>query len=395
MSQRPPGHSRSSAKGGIGANFQRWLNGLGRNQRIGLVAGVIAVVAIIGVVLAAVLSGGPAKAADHNSTTSTGNSSTSTTTKPPPAVKKTVCPLTGLRAPGGKVPRRPALAVKIGNDPYSRPQSGLDEADIVYEEQAEGGITRYMVVFQCRGAPLVGPTRSVRWDDWNILEQYKHAILAYSGGIQPWTTEAASLPWIYNADGSLYPYANAFYRYNSTTPPANQGAPYNYYTSTAALWKLYSKVKTPPPTLFQFSTRIPAGSTRLASAEINFSSAADVVWKWDAANRQWLRFYGTTPDTDPGGHQFHTTNVVIQITKWRFGPYNESYGTSPDVESITTGTGVVYVLRGGHIEKGVWTRPGLHDITRFTFPNGKPMTLQPGQTWYEVVPTGKSLTFTK
>ena len=75
--------------------------------------------------------------------------------------------------------------------------------------------------------------------------------------------------------------------------------------------------------------------------------------------------------------------------------YNESYGYSPDMESITTGTGTVYVLRGGHVEKGTWSRPGGTDITRFTFPNGKPITLQPGQIWYEVVPTGKPLTFTK
>jgi hypothetical protein len=393
MSQRTPGHRKAPGKGQGGSKVQRWLKGLNRNQRIGVVAGVVGVVAVVGIGLGVALSGGTTKAGGggHHSGTST----STTTTPPPPRLASKTCPLTGLPAPHGKVPRRPVLAVKIGNDPSSRPQSGLDQADIVYEEQAEGGITRYMVVFQCKNAPLVGPTRSVRWDDWNILQQYKHAILAYSGGIQPWTAEAASLPWIYNANGSIEPTANAFYRYNSSVLPASLGAPYNYYTSTAALWGLYPKAKTPPRPIFRFSKRIPAGATRLASASIPFSGASDVVWQWNQATRQWLRFYGTSPDNDPAGHQFHTTNVVIQITRWRFGPYNESYGTSPDVESITTGTGTLYVLRGGKVEKGIWSRPGGADITKFSFPDGKPITLQPGQTWYEVVPNNVTVTLTK
>ena len=86
----------------------------------------------------------------------------------------------------------------------------MDDADIVYEEMAEGGITRYLAVFQCQQAPLLGPIRSVRWDDWNVLQQYGHAELAYSGGITYWMNEAASLPFIYNANGSEYPTANAF-----------------------------------------------------------------------------------------------------------------------------------------------------------------------------------------
>ncbi|HLN06888.1 MAG TPA: DUF3048 C-terminal domain-containing protein, partial [Acidimicrobiales bacterium] len=224
------------------------------------------------------------------------------------------------------------------------------------------------------------------WDDWNILEAYGHAILSYSGGIQPWMTEAASLPWIYDANGSIYPSANAYYRYNANVLPASLGAPYNYYSSTSALWALFPKAKTPPPTIFQFSKTIPAGSTQAASVAITFSGASPVVWQWSAAAGQWLRFYNSSTDDDPAGHQFHTTNIVIQIVKWQYGPYNESYGYSPDIESITTGTGTAYVLRGGYVEKGTWSRLGGADITKFSFPDGSPMTLQPGQTWYEIVP---------
>jgi len=363
---------------------------------MGLVAGAVAIVVVIGVVLAIVLSNSPSKGSANSSTTTSSTSQGSTTTSQPrPVVASKICPLTGVPAPGGKAPQRPALAVKIGNDPYSRPQSGLDQADIVYEEAAEGGITRYMAVFQCQNAPLVGPTRSVRWDDWNILQQYRHAILAYSGGIQPWMDVAASLSWIYNADGSIYPTANAYYRYSSSSLPASQGAPYNYYTSTRALWGLFPKATTPPPRLFQFAKKTPSLATPAASASIPFSSASMVVWQWSSTTKQWLRFYGTQPDNDPTGSQFHATNIVIQMVQTRPGPYNESGPHSPDVDSITTGTGKLYVLRGGLVETGTWSRAVGGNITKFSFPNGKLMPLQAGNTWYELVPDDITVTITR
>ena len=400
MSQGNARHRRSSGRGGGGSGFRRWVGGLGPRQRIGLLAGAAVVVAAVAAVLVVVLAGGSPKGASTSSSTTTtsGSGSTSTqtsTTRPHPVVSSKICPLTGRAAPGDTAPQHPALAVKIGNDPASRPQSGLDQADIVYEEMAEGGITRYMAVYQCQSAPQIGPIRSVRWDDWHILEQYGHAILAYSGGITPWTIDAASLPWIYNANGSNYPTANAFYRYSSSTPPASLGAPYNYYSSTSALWKLFPGSKSLPPVMFQFSTKVPTGATHVVSASIPFSGASPVVWQWSQADRQWLRFYNTQPDVDPAGHQLHATNVVIQMVITQKGPYNESGPDSQDVESITTGTGTAYVLRHGVMLKGTWSRPTGLNITRFSLPNGKPITLEPGTTWVEVVPDSVAVSFTK
>lgn len=260
---------------------------------------------------------------------------------------------------------------------------------------AEGGITRYLAVFQCQQAPLLGPIRSVRWDDWNVLQQYGHAELAYSGGITYWMNEAASLPFIYNANGSEYPTANAFFRYSSSTPPADQGAPYNYYSSTAALWKLFPKVTAPPPQLFKFSKALPAGATPDSAASIDFSGASPVVWQWSKSENEWLRFYDTQADTDPSGHQFHATDVVIQVVKTQPGPYNESGPDSPDVESLMIGKGPAYVLRNGSIEKGTWSRPSGFSITKFSFPDGKPMRLRPGNIWYEIVPSYVPVSFTK
>ncbi|MGO9965124.1 MAG: DUF3048 domain-containing protein [Acidimicrobiales bacterium] len=401
MSEQPPRHrrgngsgngkssARSGSRGDAGSGgLGRWLAGLGRRGRVSLAVGAVIILAIVGVVLAAVLSGGNPKAGTNSgsSTTSSSLGTLPSTSIPQTITNSRLCPLTGLPAPSGKAPQRPALAVKIGNDPASRPQSGLDQADIVYEEMAEGGITRYMAVFQCQDAPLIGPVRSVRWDDWNVLEQYRQAILAYSGGIDPWMQEAATLPWIFNANGSFEPTANAYYRYNSSTLPASQGAPYNYYTSTKALWGLFPGAKTLPPRLFRFSKSPPTGVTLAKIVSIPFSSASPVVWKWSRAESQWLRYYDTTPDVDPAGHQIHTTNVVIQVVKTRSGPYNESGPDSRDVESLTVGSGPVYVLRNGRLESGTWDRPGQKNITKLYSADGKSIYLARGQTWWEIVP---------
>ena len=76
-----------------------------------------------------------------------------------------ICPLTGLRATGDAVPARPALAVKIENSPLARPQAGLNDADIVYEEPVEGGITRFIALYQCADVDRLGPVRSARTTD--------------------------------------------------------------------------------------------------------------------------------------------------------------------------------------------------------------------------------------
>ena len=98
--------------------------------------------------------------------------------EPPPT-----CPLTGTPAPHGEVPHRPVLAVKVENTPDAYPLAGLQSADVVYEELVEGGITRFMALYQCGDAKQVGPVRSARTTDPKVLIQYDpHSVIAYSGG---------------------------------------------------------------------------------------------------------------------------------------------------------------------------------------------------------------------
>ena len=346
--------------------------------------GVAVAIAVVALLAAGVFSSAPTSrrgAIRVHVVSSTSTTSTTVVHHVVPAPNPHLCPLTGEPAPGGQVPARPAIGVKIGNDPYSRPQTGLQHADIVYEEMAEGGITRYLAIFQCQQAPVIGPVRSVRFDDWHVLASYGHPILAFSGGINEWNRVVASLKWLYDANGSFYPQANAYYR------TSNKPAPWNYYTSTSALWKLDPTEHTPPPVQFHYQPAPPASAIPMAGVTIvNFAAGSNVVWRWDAAANQWERYYGSQPDLNAAGVQQHATNVVVQVVTTRLGPYPES-GTTTDTISNLVGHGVAYVFRNGKVEEGTWTNPKNGDVTQFRLRDGSTMTFEPGNTWVELVPT--------
>lgn len=330
-----------------------------------MAAGTVAVVTAA-VIVAVVLSGGK-PAPKHVSATTV------------PHRQPARCPLTDLPAPGGKVPDRPALAVKVGNEPEgARPQSGLNEADIVYDTPAEGGIMRYVAVFQCSSASSIGPTRSVRWVDWHILQAFGHPILAFAGGINPDVNTVDGLGWLQPAD-LLAGAQSAGVRITTRVPPDN------LYTSTSALWGL-AKPGSPPPPVFSYSSALPSLATRATALAIDFSEGTDVIWKWDGRGDCWLHTYSGVPDIDTlTNRPVTTTNIVVQIVHYSFGPNQESPGGSGDVESQTVGSGSGYVLRGGEVISVTWHRPSLSAPTTFTDAKGQAVGLAPGRTWVELV----------
>ena len=139
------------------------------------------------------------------------------------------CPLTGKTLPDDKrPPNRPVLAVKVENTPDAQPLSGLQDADIIYEEVVEGGITRFVSLFQCDEADRIGPVRSVRTTDPKILAPFsEHPLLAFSGGSNGVRNivEAAGMTTM---DEESAP--KAFMR------DEERVAPHNLYTSTKPLW---------------------------------------------------------------------------------------------------------------------------------------------------------------
>ena len=302
------------------------------------------------------------------------------------------CPLTDLPAPGLKVPKRPALLVKVGNEPYgARPQSGLNEADIVYDTPAEGFIMRYIAVYQCDNAAMIGPDRSVRWVDYHIVPEFGDPILAFAGGINPNVDAvAANSSWLSGAN-LLDAQSGAAYRTSNRVPPDN------LYTSTAALYRLFPG-KTVPPPVFAFTRFLPSGAKPVADASLAFSGGTDVTWKWQQASHSWLHTYDGAPDIDELTNQPVTTiNIVIEIVRYRIGPYSESTGGSGDIESQTTGTGLGYVLRGGRYLAVIWRRKNARASTTFATASGQVVGLAPGRTWVEIMTDSQAaggITFT-
>ena len=369
-----------------------------RRRAVAFASSGAAVLAIAGAGTFMLVAGSPAPAKRPAAAATTTTAAPHLVARPKPAPRHPrrpkvhlppTCPLTGLAPPGGQVPQREVLAVKVGNNPSARPQSGLQQADIVFDTLAEGGITRYIAVYQCGTAADIGPVRSVRWDDWHILAEFGHAGLAYVGGVNPNRATVASLPWICNLDDFVHP---ELYQQDPERVP-----PDATYTSTAVLSSACGK-QPPPPPAFQFSKSVQPGAGPVSAAEIPYSGSADVVWQWSAAQHAFLHAYreggAVVPDIDSDASQLQADNVLVQFVAIQYGPYIETPGSTGDVESITLGSGPAYLLRNGRLIKGTWSRAHWDDMTQFTTAGGKPFLFDPGNTWVELVPLGLQVTFT-
>ena len=313
--------------------------------------------AVLAVVVAACGGGGGTVAAKHKAAPPT------TTTKGPP-----VAPLTGLPDPTGQSFLRPALSVKIENAPEARPQTGLQNADVVYEQIVEYGITRFMAVFNSNIPPVVGPIRSGRIMDPDLAAPLG-GIFVYSGGIQQTEDAIKATPGVNVIvdTGS----GGALFRDNSKV------APHNLYGHTDQLLANGGK-PAPPPPLFQY---LPAGVPFVGDNVNAFTIKYDPTfgqptYTWDAAIGAWRRSVGATPFLTTDGGQVAPNNVIVQFVG--------SYLPSPEGGSFNTvGAGDAWIFSAGKMIRGKWSRTAQTSPTSFTDTNGVPVRLTPGRTWVE------------
>jgi Protein of unknown function (DUF3048) N-terminal domain/Protein of unknown function (DUF3048) C-terminal domain len=296
-------------------------------------------------------------------------------TPPPP------CPLTGKMPAGGKgVPGRPALAVKVENTSDAYPLAGIGHADIVYEEVVEGGITRFIAVFQCQDAPRVGPVRSARTTDPKILLQFnRHPLLAFSGGAPKVVNIVRQAGVVEMTEGDP---AAAF------TRDPNRAVPHNLFTNTRRLWVAghkRAKGEPAPRPVFTYDPAVPKPSKAVSSATIVFSGLATADWHWE--HGKWVRYLDGTPMSLDGAGPIATDNVVIQQVKVTQSDITDVAGY-PSPEVTVTGKGKAWVLRNGRLIAGSWSRPSENDLTVFTTKGGDTITLKPGTTYVELAPTG-------
>ncbi|HEX6331685.1 MAG TPA: DUF3048 domain-containing protein [Actinomycetota bacterium] len=304
---------------------------------------------------------------------------------PPP-----VCPLTGEERTE-EVPARPALGIKVENAPESRPQAALNEADVVLEEPVEGGYTRFIAIFQCGESDRVGPVRSGRATDPDYLRQLGPAVFGYSGAVAAVGREVPKAGLVG---------VNFDHQPEAFTRDPNRSAPHDIFTSTAALWDVGADAaeaddREPadaPEPVFAFSETWEGRSRRLPQIGLPYSSVSDVVWRWARRQGAWLRSHGDVPHTLEDGTQVSATNVVIQVVEVTDSAIVDAAGNaSPDVE--LTGSGRAYVLRDGRMIPGRWERENLDEVTRFVTRDGEEITLAPGRTWVELLPSPIEIVF--
>jgi hypothetical protein len=293
------------------------------------------------------------------------------------------CPLTGQIAPGGAVPNRPALAIKVENLPESRPQTGLGAADIVFEEPVEAGITRFIAVYQCEGAPRIEPVRSARLEDPDVVRQFGHALFAHAGGVPKVTDRLRAAHLV---DLNFLKYASDFLRDPSRL------APHNLYTSTSSLWKLAPRKDGPPAAFFTYDRDKPITARRVAWVHLPFSDYSDVYWRWSKKSGVWLRYHGTVPHTLSDGSQVRAKNVVVQVVHVTLSQITDVNGVNSPFAHVV-GHGKAYVFRSGRMIVGKWSRSGLNGITTFTDRQGQVIPLTPGNTWVELYPSDHKVTF--
>jgi eukaryotic-like serine/threonine-protein kinase len=259
------------------------------------------------------------------------------------------------------------LAVKIDNLASARPQTGLKDADIVYVIPVEGGLSRLLAVFSSHFPAVIGPVRSAREDDLELLRQFGRPAFAYSGA------QTQLLPVVEQArivdlfDGSV----GGYFR------DPRRDAPHNLYAHTPQLLAEASGASKAHDIGFRFGPA-PSGGRPMASFSVSYP-AASFMFRWSANAGRWLVWMDGAPARAAEDGQLNAPTVVIQYTKVRTSPFLKAGAQPPYAESTGTGTG--WVLRGGQAYAMRWSRPNADGGTTFSTLSGQPMTFARGPVW--------------
>ena len=372
-----------------------------------IIGGSVGVLVIVGGAVFAFTRSDSSESAIPEPTTTT-----TTTTLP-------VWPLTGVPDAKASGPAHPAVVVKIDNSPDSRPQTGINEADIVYELLVEG-ITRYALVFHSNIVDPVGPVRSARSSDIDLVADLSTPLFSWSGG------NAGVVGEVRNAerkgiliDASHDAASPAYYREN------NRQAPHNLYVHLPQLLELKAPAnQSNPAPIFNFrkvATSLSTTTTSSTSTTAKKSASTTttiamptttttllgvptpgftldfggvkVDYVWNAATKGWSRLQvdqthprAKSPTLDTAGVQVSAENVIVQ-----FIDYGQSPSDSRSPMALTVGSGKVLVFSDGRVVSGTWSRATADKPTTYTADDGTPILLTPGRTWVALPRAGSAV----
>lgn len=303
---------------------------------------------------------------------------------PAPAVPPP--PSSARSGPAPDSTQPPTLVVKIDNAPAARPQTGIGAADVVYVEPVEGGLTRLAAVYTESLPPVVGPVRSARESDVDLLSAYGRPTLAYSGvapvlqrllaGAPLVRATARDVPGAYFRDGSRPTPHNLYLRPSQCPQCRIEGAGRPGRNAAGT------------PAVHRFGPA-PAGGTRVRAEQVGYRLASfDVSWLPGA--HRWLVSLDGAPVTDAGSGRLEVGTVVVQQVAVHGGldVVDASGSRSPVVDSV--GSGSAFVLRDGKRFDVRWSRPSARQRTTFTTAAGQEVPMAPGPVWIFLVPERES-----
>ncbi|GGW76161.1 DUF3048 domain-containing protein [Streptomyces griseoloalbus] len=262
----------------------------------------------------------------------------------------------------------PVLAVKIDNTRAARPHTGLEDADVVYVEQVEGGMSRLMAVYATRLPDSVGPVRSARESDLELLRQFDRPVLAFSG-----------------AQGKLLPLIDRA-PLEAVTPESAPGvfvrgpgrpAPHNLYLRPG---RLMDDLPGPAALTNGFHYGRPPADGAPEDAFTVRYPAARTTFTWSGPGNRWLVSMDGAPAVTTQGERLAPATVVVQYVTVRRSAFQDFLGNNtPYTETV--GSGEATVLRGGRAYEANWSRPTAEDGTSFTTDEGERMNFARGQVW--------------
>jgi hypothetical protein len=329
-------------------------------------------VSISSLALAAVLSG------------CAGGSPIALPTQAPEPVYVTA-PLTGMQyedtTPEALQLKKPSVACKIDNGSEApRPQSGLNSTDIVFDEMVEGGLTRLVAIWHSTMPDAVGPVRSIRPMDPDILSPFG-GIVCFSGGQQVFVNMINEAP-VFVASETTEQDKGTFSR------ASDRIAPHNVIVNVIKLATDHPELNPPAPQ-FQFGKDVQTSSAGAAGeAVIKFEvkyPQASALWSASADGSKWLRTQDGKPLMDKlDGAQVAATNIVVMQVRIDRSYLDKRYGNIP--KTVMVDSGKAWVFSGGKMIEATWSKASATSPIALTDLAGAPVLLAPGNTWVELMP---------
>ena len=295
------------------------------------------------------------------------------TPAPAPAKPKFYSPLTGREVADEGATHRSVTGIMIENSEWARPQSGLNDAGVIFEAIAEGGITRFAALYQDTAPKLIGPVRSVRpyYVDW--LAAFDATIVHIGGS-------ANALKEVRNGS---YKDADQFFNSQYFWRATDRDAPHNVYTDFSKMDKLNADKGYVSSNFTGWPRKedVPPTSPNASKIDIHISSAFfNVHYDFDKGCDCYDRYVGGEKQLDRESGQNAKPKVVIAMKVPTSIGFEDGYRE----QMATIGSGTAYVFQDGTVTVGTWTKTGKKDQIQFKNDKGEEVKLNRGQTWISV-----------